>query len=82
MCLDYYCSRRALWCICDSCIGHMPARLSVETCARAFNSVRLNPMSHIVSPVCSDQLSPITLCNRSCGLLESRVKIPILFLGC
>ena len=35
-------------------------------CARVFSPVRLNPMSHIVSPVCLDQLSPITLCNRFC----------------
>ena len=41
--------------------------LSVETCARAFSLVRLNPMSHIVSPVCLDQLSPINLCDRFCG---------------
>ena len=33
---------------------------------RVFSSVRLNPMSHIVSPECLDQLSLITLCNRFC----------------
>ena len=47
--------------------------LSVEKCAcvRAcgFSPVRLNPMSHAVSPMCLDQLSPITSCNRFC---ESR----------
>ena len=31
---------------------------------RLFSPVRLTPMSHIVSPMCLDQLSPITLCNR------------------
>ena len=37
-------------------------------CARVFSPVRLDPMSHIVpSPVCLDQLSPITLCYRFCG---------------
>ena len=36
---------------------------------RGFSLVRLNPMSHIVSPMCLDQLSPITLCDRFC---ESR----------
>ena len=38
-------------------------------CARGFSPVRLNPMSHIVSPMCLDQLSPITSCNWFC---ESR----------
>ena len=37
--------------------------------ARAFCPFRLNPMSHIVSSMCLDQLSPITSCNRFC---ESR----------
>ena len=40
--------------------------LSVETCARVFCPFRLNPMSHIVSPMCLDQLTPITSCNRFC----------------
>ena len=35
--------------------------------ARMFSPVRLNPMSHIASPVCLDQLRPITLCNWFCG---------------
>ena len=39
----------------------MPVRV------RGFSPSRLNPMSHIVIPVCLDQLSPITLCNRLCG---------------
>ena len=35
--------------------------------ARVFSPFRLNPMGHIVSPECLDQLSPITLWNRFCG---------------
>ena len=34
---------------------------------RVFSPVGLSPMSHIVGPVCFDQLSPITLCKRFCG---------------
>ena len=47
---------------------------------RVFSPVKLNPMSHIVSPVCLDELSPITSCNPFVGpgLLESRVRISIL----
>ena len=44
-------------------------RLCARVRACGLSPVRLNPMSHIVSPICLDQLSPITSCNRFC---ESR----------
>ena len=33
-------------------------------CARSFSPVRLDHMSHVVSPVGFNQMSPITACNR------------------
>ena len=37
---------------------------SVETYTRAFSPVRLDLMSHIISPLWLNQLSSITACNR------------------
>ena len=65
----YICSGSYCWG--DSCIGHKPARLVCwDMRARVFSPVILNPMSHIVSPMCLDQLSSITLCNQ---FYESRI---------
>ena len=47
--------------------------LSVETSARVFSPVGLNPMSHNAGLMCLGQLSPITSCDQFCGSRIARV---------
>ena len=73
MCTGFYILAGRLGvCVCDSCFGHKPTGLVCryicvicwDTCA--LSPVRLDHMSHIISPACVNQLSPITTCNRFC----------------
>ena len=67
LCIGPYMCSDSYW-SCDSCIGHRPARFVCwDMRVRIISPVRLNPMGHVVSPVCLDQLSPFTLCNYFCG---------------